>query len=111
MYLAYPNSISNSGSEKLHMNLGWRMVQNRGHQANENVARVIDSYMQKLDSLKGIQLGKTLTPLDSRTESVRAKEATMGNMFADAVREMTGSDVVIIQGGSIRGDYFYGVRV
>jgi 2',3'-cyclic-nucleotide 2'-phosphodiesterase (5'-nucleotidase family) len=44
---------------------------------------------------------------------VRSQEAAIGNLFADAIRAATGAELVIINGGGIRGDRVYseGARV
>jgi 2',3'-cyclic-nucleotide 2'-phosphodiesterase (5'-nucleotidase family) len=63
--------------------------------------------MSQYDALKAKICGTTLTLLDSKTQNVRSCETTMGNFVTDAVRELFQSDVVIVQGGSIRGDSLY----
>eukprot|EP00435_Cladocopium_sp_Y103_P008141 s1861_g2.t1 len=54
------------------------------------------------------ELGKTIgctnASLDSRESQVRQKETVIGNFFTDAVMDMHKTDVVLIPGGTIRGD-------
>jgi 2',3'-cyclic-nucleotide 2'-phosphodiesterase (5'-nucleotidase family) len=52
-------------------------------------------------------VGETRLPLDSRIASVRAREASFGNLVADALRAGTGADMAIVNGGGIRGDALY----
>ncbi|WP_430911366.1 bifunctional metallophosphatase/5'-nucleotidase [Methylobacterium sp. sgz302541] len=52
-------------------------------------------------------LGETLTPLDSRIVSVRAAESSFGDLVADALRDATGAQAAITNGGGIRGDRLY----
>ena len=63
------------------------MIPNRGFPKDPIVHRTIDSYMSKLEDLKRVALATCLTLIESKTEGVRAREATMGNLLADAVRE------------------------
>ncbi|MBL9052309.1 MAG: 5'-nucleotidase C-terminal domain-containing protein, partial [Tabrizicola sp.] len=42
-----------------------------------------------------------------RRNVVRGEEATMGNLIADAMRDATGADIAIMNGGGIRGDTTY----
>jgi len=45
--------------------------------------------------------------IDSRRATVRSGEAAIGNLIADAMRNATGADVAITNGGGIRGDTKY----
>ncbi|EDP67011.1 5'-Nucleotidase [alpha proteobacterium BAL199] len=67
----------------------------------------VDGYLAKLDTDLGQFIGTTTTELDSRRATVRNGEATVGNLFADAMRTAVAADVAIINGGGIRGDVTY----
>ena len=54
-------------------------------------------------------VGRTAVPLDARSAENRTKETNVGNLVADSYRRATGSDVAIINGGSIRADEIIGV--
>ena len=71
------------------------------------VAARVASYEKTLDAELGQPIGKTTSELDSRNASVRGGEAAIGNLFADALREATKSDVVLINGGGFRGGKVY----
>src|SRR5205085_10176627 len=45
--------------------------------------------------------------LDSRDATVRGREAPIGNLIADAMRERTRADLAIMNGGGIRGGKVY----
>lgn len=47
-------------------------------------------------------IGETETYLDAARENIRTKETTAGNLVIDAMREYTGADVGITNGGGIR---------
>ena len=66
-----------------------------------------DTFNKQLDEKLNVEIGTTEGPLDSRRNVVRAEEATMGNLIADAMRAATGADVAIMNGGGIRADRTY----
>ena len=66
-----------------------------------------DEYTAKLDATLNVEIGTTETEIDSRRNTVRAVEATMGNLITDAMRAQTGADIAIMNGGGIRGDRTY----
>ena len=52
-------------------------------------------------------LATTAVELDSRRAAVRLGEAAIGNLIADAMRERTGADIAIMNGGGIRAARIY----
>lgn len=66
-----------------------------------------DEYTAKLDATLNVEIGVTETELDSRRNTVRAVESSMGNLIADAIRAQTGADIALMNGGGIRGDRTY----
>jgi 2',3'-cyclic-nucleotide 2'-phosphodiesterase (5'-nucleotidase family) len=74
---------------------------------DEAVAERVASYAKTLDGELGQPIGTTATELDSRNATVRGGEAVIGNLFADAMREATKSDVALINGGGFRGGKVY----
>ena len=67
----------------------------------------VATYAKTLDTELGQPIGTTATELDSRNATVRGGEAVIGNLFADAVRDATKADVVLINGGGFRGGKIY----
>lgn len=67
----------------------------------------VAAYAKTLDVELGQPIGTATTELDSRNATVRGGEAVIGNLFADAVREATKADVVLINGGGFRGGKLY----
>ncbi|MBB5752522.1 bifunctional metallophosphatase/5'-nucleotidase [Prosthecomicrobium pneumaticum] len=67
----------------------------------------VDGYLGKLDKELKVAIGTTQTALDSRRATVRATEAAIGNLIADAMRETVGADVGLMNGGGIRADREY----
>ena len=54
-----------------------------------------------------VPLGTTAVELDSRNATVRTHEAAIGNLIADAMRDPTGAEIAIINGGGIRAGKVY----
>src|SRR5262249_8095047 len=46
-------------------------------------------------------------PLDADSQHMRAAETNLGDLFADALRADAGTDVALMNAGSIRGDRMY----
>lgn len=67
--------------------------------------------VQPLEALLGreldVALGTLTVELDSRSSTVRATEAVIGNLMADAIRAATQADIAITNGGSMRGNRLY----
>lgn len=72
----------------------------------ESVA-MADKLRATMDQNLNVEIGTVEAPLDSRRNVVRTEEATMGNLIADAMRDATGADIAIMNGGGIRGDTTY----
>lgn len=70
-----------------------------------------DMYTAKLDDTLNVEIGVATTAMDSRRNTVRAVESAMGNLITDAMRDQTGADIAIMNGGGIRGDRTYDAGV
>jgi len=68
---------------------------------------MVDEFQAQLDESLNIPLGPTEGMLDSRRNVVRGEESAMGNLIADAMRDATGADIAIANGGGIRADRTY----
>ncbi|MFC3767527.1 bifunctional metallophosphatase/5'-nucleotidase [Paenibacillus sp. GCM10012303] len=66
------------------------------------VASIIDEYRGQLDGKMQEVVGKTRVALDGERQTVRLKESNLGNAVADSLREMTGADIALQNGGGIR---------
>lgn len=85
----------------------FRIVDTADVTPDAEVARRVAGYQAVLDKDLDVEIGATSVPLDSRKASVRNAETALGNFIADAFRAVTGADVAIVNGGSIRGDRQY----
>ncbi|MBY6262520.1 bifunctional metallophosphatase/5'-nucleotidase [Azospirillum sp. 412522] len=82
----------------------WRFVTTAGVAPDPAVETVVEGYTKRLDSDLAAVIGTTTTELDSRKDVVRSREASMGNLIADALRDTLKADVAITNGGGIRAD-------
>ena len=68
---------------------------------------MVAGFQQALDRQMSVPLTTTAVALDSRNATVRGREAAIGNLIADAMRERTRADAAIMNGGGIRGGKVY----
>src|SRR6516225_5943794 len=71
------------------------------------VAAVVAEYEGELSKELDAALGTTAVAIDSRTATVRTREAAIGNLVADAMRASTHADAAVTNGGGIRGGQVY----
>ncbi len=71
------------------------------------VLAVVKRYEAELSKELDVEIGSTANPLDSRSATVRSQEAAIGNLIADAIKDSTGGDVAITNGGGIRANKQY----
>jgi 2',3'-cyclic-nucleotide 2'-phosphodiesterase (5'-nucleotidase family) len=68
------------------------------------VAAVVARYAAEFTREMDVPLATTAVALDSRSATLRTREAALGNLVADAMREAVNADAAIMNGGGIRGD-------
>ncbi|MCB2116380.1 MAG: 5'-nucleotidase C-terminal domain-containing protein [Rhodobacteraceae bacterium] len=86
---------------------GFRFIDTASVTPDPESVALAEKFTAQLDETLNVEIGVTETPLDSRRNVVRAEEATMGNLIADAMRVQTGADIAIMNGGGIRADRTY----
>jgi len=64
------------------------------------VMSIVDTYRRKVDAVLNETIGEASLDLDG--ENVRTRETNLGNFVADRMKEISGADAAIINGGSIR---------
>jgi 2',3'-cyclic-nucleotide 2'-phosphodiesterase (5'-nucleotidase family) len=70
-------------------------------------ARVVASYESRLGTELDQVVASSAVALDAEELRLRASETNLGNLFADAIRDLTNTDVALFNSGSIRGDREY----
>ncbi len=85
----------------------WQYQTTAGVEPQPEVAELVEKWNSRLDSELAEIVGTTETELVTLRSAVRTEETTFGNLVADAMREATGSDIAITNGGGIRADKTY----
>lgn len=85
----------------------WRVVTTAGVPEDPAIAAIVRRHEDGLEASLGAAVGTTRVDLDSRPATLRRGEGAIGNLVADALREFTGADVAIFNGGGIRGGRTY----
>ena len=85
----------------------FRVIDTADVTPDPEVAAAVAGYERELNRDMDMPLGTTAVALDSRTTTVRAREAAIGNIVADAMRAAANADVAIMNGGGIRGGNVY----
>ncbi|HYO91056.1 MAG TPA: 5'-nucleotidase, partial [Pyrinomonadaceae bacterium] len=84
--------------------IDWEVIPvTRDIEPDPSFAAVTDKYKDLLTELAE-RVGHTDVQLDAGSEANRTRETNVGNFVADAFRQVTGADVALINGGSIRAD-------
>jgi 5'-nucleotidase / UDP-sugar diphosphatase len=71
------------------------------------VAAAVAGFEAEFSREMDVPLGTTAVELDSRSSTVRTREAAIGNLIADAMRITTRTDAAIMNGGGIRAGKVY----
>ncbi len=87
--------------------VAWRLVTTAGVAPDPEIALLVKKWEDQLDRDLLVAVGKTEVELDSRRGAVRLRESAIGNLFADATRDVVKAEAAIINGGGIRGDRTY----
>lgn len=85
----------------------FRVIDTADFEADPVMAARVATYEARLSEQLDRPLTRTVTRLDSRNAMVRGGEAAIGNLFTDALRETTGADIAILNGGGFRGNRVY----
>ncbi|MBI1779323.1 MAG: bifunctional metallophosphatase/5'-nucleotidase [Proteobacteria bacterium] len=105
--LTVTRAAQQSGPPRITVVPAWRMHAVYNVAPDPDIAALVKRHTDKLDTELGVKIGTSATPLDSRTTVVRAEEAAIGNLIADAMRAALGAEVALANGGGIRGNRTY----
>ena len=78
-----------------------------GIEGDAALAAKVRGYQAQLDETLDVVIGATATELDTRGSLSGSAETAFGNLLADAMRQATGADIALSNGGGIRGDTVY----
>lgn len=85
----------------------FRFINTRTVTPDPETEKLVDGFKTKLDESLNVEIGTTVGPLDSRRNIVRSEESAIGDLITDAMREATGAEAAITNGGGIRADRQY----
>jgi 5'-nucleotidase len=69
---------------------------------DDDVDAVIDEVEGAIEEICGQKVGYTSILLDGDRKDVRVRETNLGDLISDGVRTMTGADIALFNGGTIR---------
>ena len=72
-----------------------------------DMKRIADDVETKLGDSMDVQIGETCVPLEGRFLKVRTEETNLGNLVADILRDASGADACVLNGGTLRSDVIH----
>jgi 2',3'-cyclic-nucleotide 2'-phosphodiesterase (5'-nucleotidase family) len=85
----------------------FRVIDTANVTPDPEVAAVVAKYEDELSKQMDVAIATTAVELDSRTATVRTGEAAIGDLIADAMRDLIKADVAVMNGGGIRSGKVY----
>lgn len=85
----------------------FRVVDTATVTPDPEVAAAVARFQTALIDKMGIPIATAAVELDSRTATVRTREAAIGNLIADAMRATARADAALLNGGGIRAAKLY----
>ena len=104
-------ALSGNGRGSAPSSFAWspafRVIDTARVAPDQTMAAAVEAHLARLSREMDVEIGRTLTALNSRRAAVRGGEAAIGNLVADAMRWATGADIALTNGGGIRGNRVY----
>jgi 2',3'-cyclic-nucleotide 2'-phosphodiesterase (5'-nucleotidase family) len=85
----------------------FRIIDTAAVTPDPQVAAVVAGFEQNMGNELDTPIGTTAVELDSRTATVRTREAAIGHLIADAMRAAGRAEVAVMNGGGIRAGRIY----
>ncbi|WP_051586258.1 bifunctional UDP-sugar hydrolase/5'-nucleotidase [Selenomonas sp. AE3005] len=79
-----------------------KAVEKAAKTPDEGVAAAIQEIDTQVNNELGVVVAESPRGLTAQKEIVRTQESELGNLLADALRNVTGADIGMVNGGSIR---------
>jgi 5''-nucleotidase/2'',3''-cyclic phosphodiesterase and related esterases len=95
------------GKKRFSWETEMRYVDTKHIKEDTVIASKVKSYEDLLGKELDIEIGETLSELDSRKKTVRTEEAAIGNLIIDAMREGVRAEIGLTNGGGIRAKKIY----
>jgi len=100
-------SYMKRGKKRFSWEADMRFVDTKDIPEDRAIAAKVKGYEKFLSKELDIEIGKTLSELDSRKKTVRTEEAAIGNLITDAMRDGVDADIGLTNGGGIRAKKIY----
>jgi len=100
-------SYMKRGKKRFSWETDMRYVDTKHIKEDTVIASKVKSYEDLLGKELDIEIGETLSVLDSRKKTVRTEEAAIGNLIIDAMREGVRAEIGLTNGGGIRAKKIY----
>jgi 2',3'-cyclic-nucleotide 2'-phosphodiesterase (5'-nucleotidase family) len=100
-------SFMKRGKKRFSWEADMRFVDTKNIKGHPAIVAKVQQYEKYLSKALDIEIGKTITQLDSRKKTVRTEEAAIGNLIADAMLEGVDAEIAIANGGGIRAKKIY----
>jgi 5'-nucleotidase/UDP-sugar diphosphatase len=85
----------------------FRVIDSASVTPDPEAAAILARHEADLSRELDVEIGVAQVETDSRSATVRSQEAVIGNIICDAMRQATGADVAVTNGGGIRGNKVY----
>jgi 5'-nucleotidase/UDP-sugar diphosphatase len=85
----------------------FRVIDTADVTPDAEVAAAVARFEEDFTREAAVPIAKTEVELDSRNATIRTREAAIGNLFADAMRQSMKADAAVINGGGIRSGKVY----
>ena len=95
------------GTSKVVWTPDFRLRSTADTEGDAKVAAKVRDYQASLDETLDVVIGETAVELSTLGFLRGSAETAFGNLLADAMREATGADIALTNGGGIRGDTVY----
>jgi len=71
-------------------------------QEDRKIQKIVAHYARKVESRLNETIGRAAVDLDGQAEHVKSRETNLGDLVTDILREQSGADAAIINGGTIK---------
>jgi 2',3'-cyclic-nucleotide 2'-phosphodiesterase (5'-nucleotidase family) len=99
--------VKDDGTRDISWTPAFRFIDTAAVTPDPESVAMADALRATMDQNLNVEIGTLAAPLDSRRNVVRGEESSMGNLITDALRDATGADIALMNGGGIRGDTTY----
>ena len=95
------------GAPKVVWTPEFRLRSTADTEGDAKLAAKVRDYQASLDETLDVVIGETAVEISTRGFLHGSAETAFGNLLADAMRQATGADTALTNGGGIRGDTVY----